>query len=156
MSSLPPNASARSIIAAVSALEDGAGAAAEASIAAAANHGTIAGTNVLLGNSTGTLAARGTGVVLGQVGGTLGFYGAAGAAKPSAYVQTYSTAARTVPAATAVAVDTTAATSTLPFGYTEAQANAIPVAINAVAADLLALKQVVNALIDDAQAVGLV
>lgn len=72
-----------------------------------------------------------------------------------AYTQTYSTAARTVPAATAVAVDTTAATDTTPFGYSEAQANAIPVAINANAADILAVKKVVNALIDDLQALGL-
>ncbi len=73
----------------------------------------------------------------------------------SAYTQTYSTAAKTVPAATQVAVVETAAGLTA-YGYTEAQANAIPVAINAAAADILALKKVVNALIDDLQAAGIV
>lgn len=68
------------------------------------------------------------------------------------YTQTYSTAAATVPAATAVAVATTAATQTTPYGYAGAtQADAIPVAINANAADILAVKKLVNQLIDDAQ-----
>ncbi len=72
------------------------------------------------------------------------------------FTQTYSTADTTVAAATAGAVATTAATSTLPFGYAEAQANAIPVAINALIADNLNLRQLVNALIDALQAAGVV
>lgn len=75
-------------------------------------------------------------------------------ASPSAYTQTYSTAARTVPNATVTTVATDAAALTS-YGFTEAQANAIPVAINALAADVLALKKVVTALIDDLQAAGL-
>lgn len=67
------------------------------------------------------------------------------------YTQTYSTAAATVPAATAAAVATDAAIDTGAFGYAEAQANAIPVAINANEADILALKKVVNQIIDDLQ-----
>lgn len=75
--------------------------------------------------------------------------------RPAAYTQTYSAAARTVPAATVVAVATDAATQTVPFGYaSQAQADAIPVAVNANAADLLALKKVVNSIIDDLQAQG--
>lgn len=85
---------------------------------------------------------------------TIGFLGATPVAKPTAYTQTYSTAARTVPVATQVAVVTTAA-STSAYGFTQAQADAIPVAINAAAADILALKKVVTALIDDFQAFGL-
>jgi hypothetical protein len=74
----------------------------------------------------------------------------------SAYTQTYAVAAKTVPAATAAAVATTAATQTTPYGFgSAAQADAIPVAINANAADILALKKVVNALIDDLQTLGL-
>ncbi len=67
------------------------------------------------------------------------------------YTQTYSTAAATVPDATAASVVTTAA-GLAAYGYTEAQANAIPVAINATQADVLALKKVVTQLIDDLQA----
>lgn len=70
----------------------------------------------------------------------------------AAYTQTYSTAARTVPAATAAGVVTTAATNVAPYGFTQAQADALVAAVNADQADLLALKKVVNALIDDLQA----
>ncbi len=73
----------------------------------------------------------------------------------SAYTQTYSTASKTVPAATQAAVVTTGAALTS-YGYTEAQANALVAAVNAAGADILALKQVVNALIDDLQAAGIV
>lgn len=77
-------------------------------------------------------------------------------ASPVTFTQTYSTAAATVPAATASAptataadVATTAATDTSPFGYAEAQANAIPVAINALNDDVGALITAVTALIAD-------
>ncbi len=69
----------------------------------------------------------------------------------STYTQTYSTADRTHGTPTAAAVVTTAATSSTPFGYAEAQANAIVTAINALRADHLDLAQLVNAIIDDLQ-----
>lgn len=72
----------------------------------------------------------------------------------AAYTQTYATAARVVPAATVAAVLTTAAALTS-YGFTQAQADSIPVAINALAADVLALKKVITAIIDDLQAVGI-
>jgi hypothetical protein len=77
----------------------------------------------------------------------------------NAYTQTYSTAARTVPEATVVAQVTTALVDAVTgnFAYdTAAQGEAIPVAINALAADLLALKKVVTALIDDLQTASIV
>lgn len=74
---------------------------------------------------------------------------------PVAITQTYSTTAATVPAATAVAVATTAATSDAPFGYAEAQANAIVTAVNALIADVLALRKTQNQIIDIIQAAGL-
>jgi hypothetical protein len=89
------------------------------------------------------------------VGGKLGVNGATPVGKSSAYTLTYSTQARTVPAATVAAVATTGSTSTTPFGYSQAQADAIPVAINALAADVLALKKVIVALVADSQAVGI-
>lgn len=90
------------------------------------------------------------------VGGKLGVNGQAPVGKSSAYTLTYSTAARTVPNATVAAVATTASTQTSPWGYgSQAQADAVPVAINALAADVLALKKLVVALIVDSQAVGI-
>lgn len=84
----------------------------------------------------------------------VGFLGAAAVARPTAYTQTYATATRTHNNVTSSAVATTAATLAA-YGYTQAQADAIPVAINAIAADLLNLKQLVNSMIDDQQANGL-
>lgn len=74
---------------------------------------------------------------------------------PTAYTQTYSTADRTHANLTSSAVVTTAATSDTPFGFSEAQANAIVAAINALRTDLLDTKQLVNSVIDDLQALGL-
>ncbi len=72
------------------------------------------------------------------------------------YTQTYTTAARTVSTATVAAVVTTASTTTA-YGYvTSAQADAIPVAINALTADVLVLRKVITALIDDLQTIELV
>jgi|ERR1017187_6187958 hypothetical protein len=80
----------------------------------------------------------------------------------SVYTKTYNTPARTIPAATAVAAATTgstvgAATNASAYGYTTAaQADAIPVAINALEADVLALKQIIVALVTDLEAAKIV
>lgn len=84
----------------------------------------------------------------------LGFYGATPAARPSAYTQTYSTTTRTHANITASAVATTAATLAS-YGFTQAQADAVPVAINANATDIANVKQVLNQVIDDLQTLGL-
>lgn len=86
---------------------------------------------------------------------TVGFYGVTSVVRPAAYTQTYATATRTHANPTASSVVTTAATNTLPYGYTQAQADSLPVAINALIVDLANLKQVVNSMIDDRQGDGL-
>ncbi len=59
-------------------------------------------------------------------------------------------------AATSVAVATTGATSTTPFGYTTAaQADAIVTAINAIRTDLAATRTTVLAILDVLEAHGL-
>ncbi len=74
-----------------------------------------------------------------------------------AYTQTYSTADRTHANATSADLATTAATQTTPFGFASgAQADAIATQFNALRVDVLDLKQLVNSLIDDLQAIGLV
>ena len=88
------------------------------------------------------------------VAGNVGFYGVGAVARPAAYSQTYATAARTQDAPTATSVATTAA-GLASYGYAQAQANAIPVAINALIVDLANVKQVLNSVIDDMQANGL-
>jgi hypothetical protein len=71
----------------------------------------------------------------------------------TAFTLTYDTASATVPAATATDVLTTASALTA-YGYTEAQADSIPVAINALIADALALRKVLVAVIDVLVAIG--
>lgn len=84
----------------------------------------------------------------------VGFFAVTPVARASAITQTYATATRTHNNVTSSAVVTTGA-ALASYGFTQAQADSIPVAINAVAADLLNLKQLVNSIIDDLQAYGL-
>lgn len=68
---------------------------------------------------------------------------------PTAFTLTYDTAGDTVPAATATAIATTGSTVTTPYGYTtSAQADSIPIGINALEADVLALRKVIVALVN--------
>jgi hypothetical protein len=116
----------------------------------AAAGGDLAGTlpNPTLSKISGSLAHAGT---------TVGFYGNTPVTRPAGYTLTFSLAARTLPATTAVAVSTAGAvTLGALFAYaTAAQAEAIPVAINALLADLEGAKKVLNQLIKDLQATGL-
>ena len=80
---------------------------------------------------------------------------------PTAFTLTYDTAADTVPIATVASVSTTgssvgAASGANVYAYTtQAQADAIPVNINALAADVLALKKVLVAVINTLVAASL-
>ena len=113
-------------------------------VASSANFTYVAGTNTLnVGKLTGSAGGS-----LTITAPTLAFYGSVPAGQPAAYTLTYSTAVRTVPAATAAAVVTTAATL-VAYGYTQAQADSIPVAINAMQADMLELKKLIVSLIND-------
>ena len=78
----------------------------------------------------------------------LAFFGATRVVQPAAYTLTYGTAVRTVPAATAANVVTTPATL-VAYGFTQAQADSIPVEINAMQADMLELKKLIVSLIND-------
>jgi len=113
-------------------------------ITAQVGTGTTPGTGTLkdsLGNAV--FSWTDTGAV-----SKLAFFGATRVVQPAAYTLTYSTAVRTVPAATAANVVTTASTL-VAYGFTQAQADSIPVAINAMQADMLELKKLIVSLIND-------
>ena len=119
-------------------------------------------------------AAAGGGVVaqVGASGGTIGLYGATPVARAAAISQTaYSTASRTVAAATTHAITdssggtpSTSAVAAITQASTAGSADVGPVK-DAIAtllaefallkADLLSVKQNVNSLIDDSQAIGI-
>jgi hypothetical protein len=103
--------------------------------------------------STGDLSTSGDFAHTGS-GKKIGFFGATTVVRTAAYTMTYSTGSRTNSAPTAAAVATTAATLAA-YGYTQAQADSIPVAINALVADVLNLKQVLTQVIKDLQSYGL-
>jgi len=108
------------------------------------------GYNIILGSTTGTKIGTATTQ-------KLGFFNATPVVQRSAYTQTYSTADKTHANSTFADLATTAATQTTPWGFaTQAQADAIATKVNALGADVVDVKQLVNALIDDLQALGLV
>ena len=127
--------------------------------------GAVSATSVsVTGGGDVTLSAA-SDVVLDATTGTkigtattqkLGFYNSTPVVQPTAYTQTFATADKTHAARTAAAVVTTAATNVAPYGYSQAQADAIVTAINAVQVDLADTAQLLNSLIDDLQALGLV
>lgn len=71
-----------------------------------------------------------------------------------ALTQTYATADATLANPTAAAVDATAATNVAPYGFSQAQANAIVTELNHLRNDHLDLMQFVNSLVDKLQAAG--
>jgi hypothetical protein len=86
-------------------------------------------------------------------GARIAFYSATPKTQAAAYTQTYTTAARTVPNATFTNLATTAAVNVSPWGFaTQAQADAIATKVNALGADVLLLKQLINSLINDCSA----
>lgn len=88
--------------------------------------------------------------VLGLSGGKVGMFGSAGVVQAAAYTKTYSTASRTIPNATFTNLATTAATNVVPWGFgSQAQADAIATQVNALAADVLILKQLIVSLVND-------
>jgi hypothetical protein len=87
----------------------------------------------------------------------ISFFGAPVVERAAAYNQTYVTASRTVANPTFTNLVTTAATNVVPYGFTtQAQADAIATKVNQLAADVVILRQLINSLIDDSQAYGLV
>ncbi len=121
--------------------------------------GTISGTTAALNitaQAGGTLALRtgtaSTAVAVANSGAAtqIGLYGVTPVSQASAYVQTYAVASRTVAAATFANLDTTAATNIAPYGFaTQVQADAIATNVNALGADVIILKQIINSLIND-------
>jgi len=107
----------------------------------------INGQLVLYVNSTEIARFEGT---------KIGFFATTPVTQRTAYTQTYSTASKTVPAATQSPPPAGGEGTTAGAYDSAANRDLMIASVTAGAADLLALKKVVNALIDDLQALGLV
>ena len=137
------------------------------SVSGASSLGSVSiadGANISFATTTGSMI----GTAATQ---KLAFYGATPVVKPTAYTQTYATAAKTLPNATAAALtdssggtaSTTLAAITAGASYAQTDMTAVKNAVaslaaqvNAIEVDSTAHKQVTNALIDDLQALGFV
>ncbi|KKN25160.1 hypothetical protein LCGC14_0887690 [marine sediment metagenome] len=96
-----------------------------------------------------------TNVALSLGAGDVGFYGVTPVVRAGAYTQTFSTADKTHANPTATAVGDLVATNG-GWGYsTEANADKVHTAIDALIVDVADVKQLVNSIIDDLQAYGL-
>jgi hypothetical protein len=77
------------------------------------------------------------------------------ASSRASFTMTYNVGGLTIAAMTAVAVATTAATNSSPYGYAQAQADAIVAAVNALIVDVLAMKKNDVSIITALKALGL-
>jgi hypothetical protein len=87
--------------------------------------------------------------------GNLGFYGTAPIARPAAYTQTYATADKVHDAITSADFPAGGVGAAAGGWDTAANRDAAITRFNALRAEVIDLKNLVNSLIDDLQAVGL-
>lgn len=102
-----------------------------------------------IGDGDDVVVGATTGSKIGQALSKLGFFGKTPVGKPSAYTQTYATADKTLnPSSTAAFTGINDAQAGTPYAKV--------VDLEQLRQDLLDLAQFVNALVDDAQALGLI
>lgn len=125
-------------------------------LSAAADGALTDGVDIAVGSTTGTKIGTATTQ-------KLGFYNATPVVQPSAYTQTYATADKThaAPTAAALTVADGAGTNDNTIGAITGDASVIAAVqeladeINKLVADVADTKQLVNSVIDDLQALGL-
>lgn len=104
-------------------------------------------------------ASSAVNVNISRSSGKVGFFGVTAVVRPGAYTQTYSTATRTNPAAltdsTTGAASGTLAAITSAANAGSADVGPVKDALASLAAKVKALQELLNALIDDGQALGL-
>jgi len=88
-------------------------------------------------------------------GETLSFYGVAAVARPSAYTQTYATADKTHAAMTSIDPPAGGTGATAGAYDTAANRDAMITSLTALRADVIDAKNLINSVIDDLQALGL-
>lgn len=131
--------------------------------AGALTAGAVTASGVTLADATDVTINATTGSKIGQSGSKIGFYGAAPVVQRSAYTQTYATADRThaAPTASTLTLADGVGTTDNTIGAITADASVVAAVqeladeVNKLVADLADVKQLVNSVIDDLQALGL-
>jgi hypothetical protein len=116
---------------------------------------TFTGTTVTLANAQDLVVNATTGTKFGQSGSKLGFFGVTPVVRPTALTQTYATTSSTHAAVTQLAAPA-GGTGVAAGGWsTAANRDLAIVSINAARTDIANLKNFVNQIVDQLQALGL-
>lgn len=127
----------------------------KANLASPTFTGTVTMPGPTINDATDITISATTGTKIGQAGSKIGFYGVAPAVRPTTLTQTYSTASSTHAAVTQLAAPA-GGTGTAAGGYdTAANRNLAITSINAARTDIANLKNFVNQIVDQLQAIGL-
>jgi len=127
----------------------------KANLASPVFTGTVTTAALSISNGSDITIGTSTGTRIGQSGSKVGFYGVTPAVRPSALTQTYATASATH--ANATQLDAPAGGTGVAAGgwSTAANRNLAIVSINAARTDIANLKNFVNQIVDQLQAIGL-
>ncbi len=127
----------------------------KANLASPTFTGTVTVPGLTIADATDLTINASTGTKIGQSGSKIGFYGITPAVRPTALTQTYSTASATHAAVTQLAAPA-GGTGTAAGGYdTAANRNLMITSVNAARTDIANLKNFVNQIVDQLQALGL-
>jgi hypothetical protein len=116
---------------------------------------TFTGTTLTLANAQDVVINSSTGTKIGQAGSKIGFYGVTPAVRPGTLTQTYSTTSTTHAAVTQLAAPA-GGTGVAAGGWSTAANRDLAItSINAARTDIANLKNFVNSIVDQLQALGL-
>jgi hypothetical protein len=117
--------------------------------------GTVTVPGLTITDATDLTISATTGTKFGQAGSKIGFYGVTPAVRPTALTQTYSTASATHSAVTQLAAPA-GGTGIAAGGWSSAANRDLAItSINAARTDIANLKNFVNQIVDQLQAIGL-
>jgi len=117
--------------------------------------GTVTVPGLTINNATDLTINATTGTKIGQSTSKIGFFGVTPAVRPTAITQTYSTASSTHAAVTQLAAPAGGTGATAGAYNTAANRDLMITSINAARTDIANVKQVLNQVIDQLQALGL-
>ena len=127
----------------------------KANLASPTFTGTVTVPGLTITDATDLTISATTGTKIGQSGSKVGFYGVTPAVRPTALTQTYATATGTHAAVTQLAAPA-GSTGVAAGGWsTAANRDLAIVSINAARTDIQNLKNFVNQIVDQLQAIGL-
>lgn len=116
---------------------------------------TFTGTTLTLANAQDVVVNATTGSKVGQATSKLGFFGVTPVVRPTALTQTYATASATHAAVTQLAAPAGGTGATAGAYSTAANRDLMIASINAARTDIANVKNFVNQVVDQLQAVGL-